>query len=185
MPSHLEELAENLPAKLKETPFVKTESLAEDQEKWMPVQGWENYLVSDQGRVKRNGVMLTLFKVTGYLSFNVVDGGSKRKSLRVHRQVAIAFLGDRKGLVVRHLNGDKTDARLSNLAWGTFVENEADKKRHGRAMIGERHHQAKLSLEDVNKIRESNDLLKNLASKFKVSITAIWSIRRNKTWNTN
>lgn len=56
--------------------------------------------------------------------------GKKRHS--VHVLVAEAFFGPRPtGMVVRHLNGDASDNRPSNLAYGTQSDNIADCFRHG------------------------------------------------------
>ncbi len=51
---------------------------------------------------------------------------------RVHRLVASAFHPNPDGLpCVRHKNGIAGDNRAENLAWATYVENEADKMAHG------------------------------------------------------
>lgn len=76
----------------------------------------------------------------GYLSVRLsVDG--KRTRLAVHRLVARAFLGPKPSPrhEIRHLNGDKTDNSVENLAWGTGKENAADRARHGRTSHGPRH----------------------------------------------
>jgi hypothetical protein len=54
------------------------------------------------------------------------------KGWTVHALVLLAHTGPRpEGMVVRHLNGDPADNRLANLAYGTYVENQADAVRHG------------------------------------------------------
>jgi hypothetical protein len=50
----------------------------------------------------------------------------------VHKLVARAFLGPLpKGLQVRHLDGDSLNNHLSNLRYGTPLENQHDRFRHG------------------------------------------------------
>jgi hypothetical protein len=71
---------------------------------------------------------------------------------------------------------------LKNLAWGDWVQNEADKKKHGRTLAGESHHQAKLTWEKVRAIRCSVESVPRLASQFGVSIRTIWLIRKGTTW---
>lgn len=72
----------------------------------------------------------------------------------IHAVAALAFFGPRpKGMVVRHLDGDPTNNRLENLAYGTFADNEADKERHGRRPKGESVIGSKLTEEDVIEIR--------------------------------
>jgi hypothetical protein len=76
----------------------------------------------------------------GYPSVRLTLEG-KRTRIAVHRLVASRFLPPRPSLKheVRHLNGDKTDNRASNLAWGTAKENAADREAHGRTSRGPQH----------------------------------------------
>lgn len=79
----------------------------------------------------------------GYPSVRLtVDG--KRTRLAVHRLVARQFLPPRPSSAheVRHLDGDKTNNHVSNLAWGTPKENADDRTRHGRTSRGRRHAEA-------------------------------------------
>lgn len=60
-----------------------------------------------------------------------------RRSFFVHEIVAEAFLPERPpGHEVRHLNGDRTDNRVDNLAWGTRQDNADDREAHGRTARG-------------------------------------------------
>lgn len=62
----------------------------------------------------------------------VVDG--KRCSVGVHRLVLMAFVGmPEEGQVCRHLDGNPGNNNLSNLAWGTVLENYQDSVKHGTA----------------------------------------------------
>src|SRR5262249_48516871 len=65
----------------------------------------------------------------------------------VHRLICMAFHGTPRvdSLQVRHLDGDPTNNRPENLAWGTQEENWQDRKAHGRGCDGEKHHAAKLT----------------------------------------
>lgn len=50
----------------------------------------------------------------------------------IHQLVLAVFVGTRpEGLVVRHLNGNSRDNRLSNLAYGTAAQNAQDAIAHG------------------------------------------------------
>ena len=104
-------------------------------ENWRPVVGWEGiYEVSDLGRVRRagRGVLTGGIDRYGYRFVDLNDHG-RRQSARVHRLVGDAYLGPLPdGLETRHLNGDRTDNRLANLAYGTHSQNTLDMVAHGR-----------------------------------------------------
>lgn len=95
-------------------------------ERWKPVVGYEqHYEVSDQGRVKRISTGKALkanVNTNKYKSVSLSVGGVV-KPHRIHRLVAIAFLGPQDGLVVNHKDGDKGNNKLSNLEWCTYSDN--------------------------------------------------------------
>jgi len=67
----------------------------------------------------------------GYLCFNLCKSGHRANG-RIHVLVLLAFVGPRpEGQQARHLNGNATDNRRVNLAWGTPKQNTADSIRHG------------------------------------------------------
>jgi hypothetical protein len=88
---------------------------------------------------------------SGYLCVNFGRGNTRV----IHRLVLEAFVGPcPEGSECRHLNGDRTDNRLENLAWGTPAENHADQYQHGTREAGERHHWHKLTALQVKAIRD-------------------------------
>lgn len=59
----------------------------------------------------------------------------KFRTYETHRLLAEAFiLNPHNHPLVRHLNDDKDDLRLENLAWGTYKDNYHDALRNGSAM---------------------------------------------------
>ncbi|WP_344395804.1 HNH endonuclease signature motif containing protein [Streptomyces asiaticus] len=72
-----------------------------------------------------------------------------------HRAVYSAFYGSiPAGALIRHIDGDSLNNRLSNLAAGTQKENMADAIRHGTVPSGESHYASKLSDDQVREIRD-------------------------------
>ncbi len=108
-------------------------------ETWLPVIGYQGYEISDQGRVKSyrkatqgGRLMKAPPDSDGYPSVGLYDSPQCRKTTKVATIVALAFLGSRpEGMVVRHLNGERSDSSLKNLCYGTIAENVADEVAHG------------------------------------------------------
>ncbi|PYY32345.1 NUMOD4 motif-containing HNH endonuclease [Curtobacterium sp. MCBD17_030] len=114
----------------------------ESREEWRPAPELpDHYEVSSQGRVRRRpgfynpGQYRLLRPVRetylGHLAVNL-SVNNVRYRRKVHRLVAAAFIGPcPDGYLVRHLNGDPSDNRLVNIAYGTPQDNSDDAKRHG------------------------------------------------------
>lgn len=91
------------------------------------------YQVSDDGQVfgMRNKMLRPTTDNGGYESVWITYPDGKRMRL-VHHLVLETFVGPRPpGAETRHLNGNPSDNRVSNLAWGTAWENSNDKIAHG------------------------------------------------------
>ena len=114
----------------------------ESNETWLPVAGYENYEVSNLGRVRsvarggtKGGVLRPQKNRGGYLDVTLCKNG-KRKGCTIHRLVATAFLENPLNLPqVNHKNECKTDNRVENLEWctaeynsnyGTHIQRVAD-----------------------------------------------------------
>lgn len=112
---------------------------------WADVPGFSGrYQASREGRIrvaksKRpyliGRILSPGIDSTGYYEIVcIVAPDGTRKTCRVHRLIAITFLGEPPfpGAVVRHLDGDSRNNAVSNLSWGSVSENAVDTIRHGR-----------------------------------------------------
>lgn len=106
--------------------------------RWIP--GHEDrYAVTPWGEVwsaprtmSRGGVLSQRIGRTGYPEVRLSEVGGGEKTYRVHRLVALTFIGPcPEGYEVRHLDGDRLNPRVENLAYGTRSENTLDKRAHG------------------------------------------------------
>lgn len=134
------------------------------------------YLLRGHYNNRENRMRYTLYK----------DG--KCKEFNAARLVLLTFYGFpiNNKLCSCHKDGNSINDRLDNLYWGSFEDNEVDKKRHGRSLIGENHHQAFLTEKDIMEIRrlrnEENIPFYKIGKMFKVSKTNIMDICKYKTW---
>jgi hypothetical protein len=123
----------------------------------------------------------------GYRRVNLYLGERRWKQVSVHTLVCEAFHGPRPAgaVLVAHADGDPSNNRADNLRWATHRENEADKRRHGRAMLGEGHHRAVLTEAQVREIRArraAGEQGVRLAREFGVTPTTICNVHQRKTW---
>lgn len=112
------------------------------EEVFRTVEGFEDYQVSNLGRVVSNKKGKARFlspqkDAIGYLHVRLYredsslgsyegNGGKKPKLYKVHRLVAETFIpkhSSNEMLHVNHLNADKQDNRVENLEWVTHAEN--------------------------------------------------------------
>ena len=94
-------------------------------EAWKPIEGFENYIVSNLGNVKNNrGVLIKPREGTnGYKTICLYTCG-KRSSKSIHRLVAETFLQPVRGKkYVDHINRDKDNNKLKNLRFVNVSEN--------------------------------------------------------------
>lgn len=155
-------------------------------EEWRPVVGRPGYEVSDLGRVRntRTGCIQNPKPYPhGYV---VVKFNGKHRE-RLHRVVLRAFVGEPpEGFEGSHLNGIRTDNRLSNLAWEDHLTNNRRRHEHGTQPRGEGvWHLAKLTEESVRQMRrdrEAGVYLKDLAERYGVNIRTVSDVVKRRTW---
>lgn len=125
-------------------------------EVWKPIEGYDNYMVSNLGRVKslKRGILKLIKNKNGYYYISFSKYG-KIKTFIVHRLVAEAFLPnpDNKPQV-DHINTNRTDNRVENLRWTTYKENnnnQLTKKHFSECRKGKLNYKSKKVLQfDLN-----------------------------------
>lgn len=126
---------------------------------YMPIPGWETYRAGSDGSIwsglirGRQTVGKTWRRLCpsidshGYLRVTLYSPTGEKKTRKVHRLILETFFGPRPAEDdgCRHLDGDKRNCSISNLCWGTAIENAEDKLKHSTQPLGEKCHLAKYS----------------------------------------
>jgi hypothetical protein len=177
------------------------EPLYFQQEEFRELPGHKQLWVSASGKVvstrsnppgKSNPPRLLIpwFDADGYMRIRAKSRfyNEKRSGyVQVHQAVLLAWGHERPSQEhqVRHLNGDKNDNRLANLAWGTLRENLDDKIRHGTVAKGSKNGSARLTEGQVLAFREEaqhKPMWEIVKSHPQYSKFALWACISGYSW---
>lgn len=177
-----------------------------DNEKWLPVVGYEGmYEVSDQGRVRsldreiifkyslgiRRGAMKVTRPATG--GYHVVGLGKdgKYSTLKVHRLIARAFLGEPPADKpnVNHIDFVRDNNRAENLEYCSQSENMLHSRDAGRLHLRtsatRRRSYNKEEIDLAISLMQSSGLTdREIASVCGFSKGYLSKLRAGSTWNT-
>ncbi|MDQ0975862.1 hypothetical protein QFZ31_005740 [Neobacillus niacini] len=105
------------------------------KERWVNVEGYENYMVSNYGNIvslgnhksRKDKMLKPLKDKKGYLMV-VLSKDGKQKRFLLHRLVAMAWIQNPENREsVDHFDGDKTNNCILNLSW---MNNEDNLKKY-------------------------------------------------------
>lgn len=143
---------------------------------------WNSY-----SKIEESKVLKPIFNRSGYQQVVLYRDGVGTRST-VHRWVALTFIPnpeDKRN--VNHIDGCKTNNKVSNLEWNTTSENALHAYKTGLNVSnkGEKHGMAKLIASQVHRIRTLYELgyrKAYIARMFEVSFGAIDLIVKRKNW---
>lgn len=168
-------------------------------ENWKAIQGYEGlYEVSDLGRVRalprqvrntaksvrrlQGGIMKPYLQTAGYYVVKL-SRAQKRVSKYVHRLVAEAFIGPcPKGEEVRHRDGRKLHCELTNLRYGTRLENVEDSMVTGTIPHGAKHGRAKLTEQQALAIIAAEGSYSEIAKRLGTTKNNARNIKLGVSW---
>lgn len=117
------------------------------------VRSWRSAGLS-RGRRRRAIIMTPQINANGYRRV-LLSKGSARTPWLIGRLVLTVFVGKcPSGHQCAHLDGDPSNNRVGNLVWATPKENAAHREAHGNTYRGEDHPGAKLTGDQVRRIRD-------------------------------
>ena len=161
-----------------------------DGELWKTIPDYEDYQVSNFGRVKSfkkgKGKIIKPNLNAGYLRV-CLSKNDKPKRFSVHRLVAELFVPNpESNPEVNHIDGHKMNNYVGNLEWATREENLKHAYDTGLKIApqGEEHYKAKFTNEQILYVRANPDGLtqQQLAAKFGVHFKTISKIQRGKIY---
>lgn len=167
------------------------------EEIWKPVVNCGGlYEVSNFGRVRSctrsarrqtGKILKPIDRGLGYRNVCLYKSKTNRKLHRVHRLVAQAFIPNPENKpYVNHIDNNPSNNRVSNLEWCTPKENYTHSEKQDRNVKGEKVGTAKLTEEQVLKIRkiyeEHSPTCKSLGKMFNITGTMVSYIVRRKSW---
>jgi protein gp37 len=152
-------------------------------EVWRPIPQFEQYEASTDGRIRRDGKLLSpiMNPQTGRYTVSLWRNNVP-KTMTVHRLVLLAHDPDGQfdGAEVRHRNGKKIDNRRVNLRWGTRSENQLEKVRHG-ARGGPQRITAEAA-QRIRVARAEGRTQQAIADEFGISRPLVSMIESGKVW---
>lgn len=142
--------------------------------KTIPAYPW--YRISEEGQVVRISTGNTISWQDNGKGYKMVKLYSEKhpqgKHCLVHRLVMSTFFPIGGKMDVNHMDGDKANNSVRNLAWTTKSENT--RHAHSSGLFSSRN---KLTIEQVKEIRASSNTARELAAKYDVNSSVIYKIR--------
>jgi len=150
-------------------------------EEWRS-SGYDGYEVSNFGRIKSlkrsHEKILKPHNRNGYVGYCLMIS-SKPITMCAHTLVYDAFIGRiPKGKIVRHLDGDRKNNKVENLALGSHRDNVLDDRKNGIRPVSSTPEIAKQVIE----LRNQKKTAGQIAEELNISKAAVSNILYNGAW---
>ena len=159
-------------------------------ENWRSIIEFEDYQISDLGRVKitantatrKERILKPLNHPRGYFRVALWKN-NKPKFMFIHRLVAIHFIPNPENKkTINHKDGNKSNNAATNLEWNTYRENMNHSILSGLSASGERNGRSKITKVQAEEIKTSNLSSQKLAEIYGIHKSNINRIKRNEGW---
>jgi hypothetical protein len=152
-----------------------------DNEQWKDIPGYEGlYKASNLGGVVsiRTGKQIYKDTIAGYKQVALYNKGTCRR-YRVHRLVLLVFVGD-STLQVNHINGVKSDNKLSNLEYVTQSQNMKHAYKKGLQTPIDNGLSKKISVSKDGVLIETFPSIRELCRKMDLDRSTVGKVLRGK-----
>lgn len=146
----------------------------------------ETRYVFQQGRkqIKRGKVLKPWISTTGYKVVGLCKNGKSKKGF-IHILVALTFIGERPPKMdIRHLDGNKFNNSVENLAYGTRSQNMLDAVKHHTSSCDRYNPNNIFKLTEKQAIEIAKDTRpsKVIAAEYGITDRHVTSIKRGEYW---
>lgn len=138
--------------------------------------------------VRKNSITMKPIKMSTYKGLQLLKADGSYEKIYLHRAICEANLGACPvGMECRHIDGDKTNNKSSNLIWGTRLESAFDKIDHGTPGVGEDNNMAVITDEIVMEMRkyrgDTGESYKKIGFKFNISTMTAYRAIVGTSWS--
>lgn len=173
------------------------------EEIWKVIPNHSHYEISNTGKVRswkipRSKKISSEPKIlknklnnkVGYYNVNIYDDNGVLRTHYIHRLVAQIFIptNDPKHTIVRHLDDNRLNNNLNNLAWGNQKDNAKDAIINGKLLVGTYTKQSKLTERDIllaARMRKEGLTHQQIADILGVARSVITALLSGKTYKFN
>jgi hypothetical protein len=159
------------------------------------IPNYSLYQASNKGNIKTNNwkntkktaILKPALDKNGYLRTVLIRDDGKYTTIKVHRIISSAFLGDITGMEVNHKDGNKSNNDISNLELVTHSENIKHSFANNlQSNIGEKNPISKLNevkvLEIRSKFKKHVYTREMLSKEYNVTISCIKDVLIRRSW---
>ena len=119
--------------------------------------------------------------------FVKLSSKSQTRECAIHRLILETYIGPCPvGMECRHLDGNPQNNNLDNLCWGTRLQNQQDRIKHGTTNCGERNGRSKITEKKVRRIRQMLKIgilsQKRIAQFYQITQMTVSNIKQKRIW---
>lgn len=144
---------------------------------------YNKYEVDEDGNIYRKGSDTPLKKFgdgRGYLRVDLMNDRSEKVMAKIHLVVMHTFVGKQKeGVIINHIDGDKTNSALNNLEYISQRENVA----HAQRLIKNLPYLEEELIHKIIELRDEGLTLNEIADELGLKYHVVRDMLQGKTYN--